>query len=145
MFGRILVPLDGSETAERVLPFVITEAKLHGATVSLLRVIAPLRQSLMASLSAIERAYGEIDNLAKDYLDTISSRFESEGIEVEMLVKKGAPALEIIQVAKDIGCDLIVIGSHGETGAPQWRFGGVANKVVKAKTSIPVMLIPTRE
>ncbi len=143
MFKQILVPLDGSEVAEGVIPYVITEAKLHGAKVLVLRVIAPLRQSLMASPSAIEHAYEQMDRFATDYLETISTRFSREGVEVEPILEKGRPAQKIIDTARDLECDLIVIGAHGESGTGQWRFGGVANKVVKAKTAIPVLVIPT--
>jgi len=143
MFKRILVPLDGSDNAEGVLSFVISEAQLHGSKVLLLRVIAPLRQSLMASPSALESAYNQIDLLANDYLETVSNRIMAEGIEVETLLRKGQPALQIIEIAKSSKCDLIVVGSHGETGAAQWRFGSVANKVVKARIATPMIIIPT--
>jgi nucleotide-binding universal stress UspA family protein len=143
MFNRILVPLDGSETAEGVLPFVIAEAKLHGATVVLLRVVAPLRQSLMVSPRAIEDAYKQIGKLAKDYLELAAEKISSEGIKVKCQVEHGRPAKQIIEIAQSEDFDLVMIGSHGETGSREWRFGGVANKVVKADTSIPIMIIPT--
>lgn len=143
MFDRVLVPLDGSKIAEGVIPYVISEAKLHGATVLVLRVIAPLRQSLMASPNAIGYAYDQIDKFANDYLETVATRFSGEGVEVESILEKGKPAQKIIDTARDLECDLIVIGSHGESGPGQWRFGGVANKVIKAKITIPVLVIPT--
>ncbi|MBC8503640.1 MAG: universal stress protein, partial [Chloroflexi bacterium] len=123
MFKRILVPLDGSETAEIVLPFVITEARLHNATVLVLRVVAPLRQSLMASPGAVENAYRGIEKLAEDYLETISAKTMAEGLEIETIVKMGKPAVQIIEVARKHECDLIAVSTHGETGGSQWRFG----------------------
>jgi nucleotide-binding universal stress UspA family protein len=143
MFKQILVPLDGSETAENVFPFVIKEAQLHGAKVLLLRVIAPLRKSLMASPSTIDLAFEQINILAREYLETVKGKIESEGIAVETKLIKGRPAQSILDIAESESCDLIIISSYGETNARQWRFGSVANKVVKAKTSIPVMIIPT--
>ena len=144
MFERIFVPLDGSKAAEGVLPFVVAEAEFHGAAVVLFRAIAPLRQSLMASPRAIENAYNQIEQIAQDYLEKVSAELESSQITVETMVKKGAPALKIIEGATAKECDLIIIGTHGETGSAQWRFGGIANKVVKAETSIPILIIPTR-
>ena len=68
MFKRILVPLDGSKNAEKVLPIVIEEARLHQAVVVLLRVVAPLRQSLMSSPNILRAAYEQIQSIAEDYL-----------------------------------------------------------------------------
>ncbi|MCJ7702027.1 MAG: hypothetical protein MUO62_10620 [Anaerolineales bacterium] len=62
------MPLDGSENAEKVLPYVIAEARIHGAAVVLLGVIAPLRQSLMSSPSVLNLVYKQVDRIAEDYL-----------------------------------------------------------------------------
>jgi nucleotide-binding universal stress UspA family protein len=143
MFKRILVPLDGSETAEHVIPLVIKEAQLHGAEVVLLRVIAPLRRSLMSIPSVIDQVYNMVDNIAAEYLDGIAEKVKAEGLSVEVLIERGPPAERIVQVAGDHHCDLIIIGSHGESGAEQWRFGSIANKVLKTKLSIPLMIVTT--
>jgi nucleotide-binding universal stress UspA family protein len=143
MFKKILVPLDGSETAELVLPFVQEEARLHGAEVLLLRVIAPLRRSLMSIPSVMDHVYKQVDAIAAEYLEGISKKLEAEGLHVECHIERGRPAERIVQVARDHGCDLIIIGSHGESSSMQWRFGSVANKVVKTNLFIPVMLVTT--
>jgi nucleotide-binding universal stress UspA family protein len=143
MFKRILVPLDGSDNAEKVLPTVIREAGYHNATVVLLRVIAPLRQSLMASPSVIDKAFVQLAEIAKDYLEGIGERLQKEGLEVEVIVEQGYPAQWALNTAKDQECDLLIIGTHGETGSEEWRFGSVANKIIKAKLHIPMLVIPT--
>jgi nucleotide-binding universal stress UspA family protein len=145
IFKRILVPLDGSETAERVIPFVISEAKLHGASLVLLRVIAPLRRSLSTIPSILGRVYEQVDAIAEDYLGKISETILAEGIEVESLIEHGTPAQTIIDVAQKTDCDLIILGSHGETNASQWRLGSVANKVIKARSYTSILLITTTE
>jgi len=66
MFKRILVPLDGSKTAEKVLPMVVAEARLHGAGVVLLRVIAPLRQSIITSPNILAQVFKQVDLIAQD-------------------------------------------------------------------------------
>lgn len=143
MFKRILVPLDGSNNAERVLPIAITEARLHGATLLLLRAIAPLRNSLMLIPSIADHVFEQIDEIAENYLEKVAGKIQSERIEVETMIKHGPPAQCIIEIAKDNECDLVIIGSHGETGALQWRFGSVANKVIKANLSIPIIIMTT--
>ena len=143
MFSRILVPLDGSDTAEKVMPFVIEEADHHNAIVILLRVIAPLRQSLLSSPGSINQVFQQVEVIATDYLELIAERLRSESIEVEYRVEYGFPAQRTLEIARDEECDLIIIGTHGETGAFQWRFGSVANKIIKAKSNIPVLVITT--
>jgi nucleotide-binding universal stress UspA family protein len=143
MFCRILVPLDGSETAENVLPFVKEEARCHQATVVLMRVIAPLRSSLMMVPALVEQANKQTNKITKRYLEDIADDLRAEGLEVEVTIEQGPPAQKIIEFAEKSGCDLIMIGTRGETGALQWRFGGVAGKVVRAKTTMPVLVVTT--
>jgi nucleotide-binding universal stress UspA family protein len=145
IFKRILVPLDGSVTAEKVIPFVISEAKLHGASLVLLRVIAPLRRSLSTSPSILGHVYEQIDAIAEDYLERISETILAEGLEVQSLIEHGTPAQTIIDVAQQEDCDLIILGSHGETNAAQWRLGSVADKVLKARSLTSILLITTTE
>lgn len=143
MFKRILVPLDGSKNAEKVLPIVKDIASLNKSEIILLRVIAPLRQSLMASPSVINNAFEQINEIATQYLDGIAEELQYEGFEVKTLTEQGSPALVTLDTAHEKECDLIIIGTHGETGSTQWRFGGVANKVIKAKLEIALLVIPT--
>jgi nucleotide-binding universal stress UspA family protein len=143
MFKRILVPLDGSETAEKVLSVVVEEARLHGAIVVLLRAIAPLRQSLMVGPRIINQVYEQVEYIAENYLENIAERFQAEGIEVETIIVRGPPAQMVLEIAQEKECDLIIIGTRGETGAFQWRLGSVANKIIKARSTIPVMVITT--
>ena len=144
MFKRILVPLDGSKTAEKVLPTVIAEARLHGAVVVLLRVIAPLRQSFMASPNMLTQVLGELELIAKENLEEVAVNIRSEGLEVETIIERGHPAEKIYEIAQNELCDLIIIGSHGETGNPRWRTGNIANKILRTQSSIPNLLVTTQ-
>lgn len=141
MFTRILVPLDGSETAEKVLPLVTGEARNHDATVVLFRAIPPLRQGLMIVPSILDDLNEQAQLMATDYLDGVAAQLREQGVEVETEIQFGPPAERILAFAEGTGCDLIVIASHGLSGARQWRFGSVANKVIKVKTSMPVLVV----
>jgi nucleotide-binding universal stress UspA family protein len=143
MYRRILVPLDGSERAEKVLPFVEVEGKAHGSTVVLLRVISPLRHSLMMSPANLEEMTRKISEITQDYLEQVAGRLREKGLKTEIEIQSGSPAQSILEFAESTDCDLIVIGSRGDTGAVQWRFGSVANKVVKTRTSMPVLVVNT--
>ena len=144
MFKRILVPLDGSKTSKKVLPTVIAEARLHGAVVVLLRVIAPLRQSFMASPNMLTQVLGELELIAKESLEEVAVNIRSEGLEVETIIERGHPAEKIYEIAQTEECDLIIIGSHGETGNPRWRTGNIANKILRTQSSIPNLLVTTQ-
>jgi nucleotide-binding universal stress UspA family protein len=140
MYKRILVPLDGSEIAEKVFPIATAEAQTHGALVVLLRVIAPLRQSLMSSPSLINSIYEQVGQIAADYPEELAEEMRNEGIEVETIVVQGPPAQRIHETAQSNPIDLIVIGTHGETGNPQWRSGGVAMKIIRSNHPFPSWL-----
>jgi nucleotide-binding universal stress UspA family protein len=143
MYKRILVPLDGSKTAEKVLPYAISEAQHHRATVVVIRVIAPLRKSLRGIPNLIERAGEHMQDIVEEYLEDVSERLCNEGLVVETRLDQGPPALRILEYAIKDKCDLIIVGSYGETRAVKWRFGSVASYIVRAKTSIPILIIPT--
>ncbi len=143
MYRRILVPLDGSPTAEKVLPIALDEAKIHNATVVLMRVIPPLRGTLMVPLKLQEQLNQQAQSFTEEYLLSVAQKLRDEGLAVETEIQAGQPAECILDFAESSGCDLIIIGSRGETGAMRWRFGGVANKIVRALTSMPVLVVTT--
>ena len=143
MYHRILVPLDGSENAEKVLPWVKAEGLCHGATITVLRVIPPLRSSLMMTPAILEQIKEQTDKITQDYLQGVAARLQAEGLEIKTDKLPGSPAQVILDYAEENQFDLIVIGSRGETGAIRWKFGSVANKVIRTKTSMPVLVINT--
>jgi nucleotide-binding universal stress UspA family protein len=143
MFKRILVPLDGSELAESVLPYVKIEALAHDAEVILIRVMAPFRSSLMMKPGLLEQATMQVRPIIEEYLESTADKFRDEGITVETIIQDGVPAECIIEYAETTDVDLIIIGSRGESGLSRWRFGGVSNKVVRTKTSMPVLVVTT--
>lgn len=144
MFTRILVPLDGSENAEKVLPIVVAEAQNHQAVIVLVRVIAPLRQSLMTSPNLITKLFKELESIAKDSLEDVAEKIRAKGLEVEIIIERGQPAQRIHALAQLQSCNLIVIGTHGETGNPRWRLGNIANKIIRTQSPIPVLVITTQ-
>ncbi len=144
MFKQILVPLDGSDNAKKVLPIAITEAKCHDAVVVLLHVMVPLRQSFMASPNLLGQVLDELELLTKESIEQVAEQIRAEGIEVETIVDRGQPAEKIYDIAQSEKCDLIIIGSHGETGNPRWRTGNVANKILRTQSPIPNLLVTTQ-
>jgi nucleotide-binding universal stress UspA family protein len=83
MFNKILVPLDGSENAEKVIPFVITEAQKHDAQIIIIRVIPPLRPALMSIPLVVEKVDQDIEGIVQAYLDRITTSLRKQGLRVE--------------------------------------------------------------
>ncbi|MFC1846199.1 universal stress protein, partial [Chloroflexota bacterium] len=139
MFMKILVPLDGSEVAECVLPHVeaiaMSDASVH---VTFLYVVQPLDYPLTDSKyrTHIE---SEAREAAEDYLDRLQKKLEyndrTQGI---VVMDKAADG--IIDYAEKNKMDLIVMASHGLSGKSKWHRGSVTDKVLH-ESEIPILRI----
>ena len=127
-FKRILVPLDGSELAERALVPALALADVMEAKLFLLRVAIPL--SLNIDPDLYQRILEMRQDDAVHYLRSIQSRFPSSTDKIEIQVIAGRAANSIINFAQEKKIDLIVMSSHGRSGVDRWVYGSVANKVL---------------
>jgi nucleotide-binding universal stress UspA family protein len=143
MIKRILVPLDGSYTAENVLRVVKDEARCHGATIVLLRVIAPFSQLQVSAPHLVELVNQKTEKAVESYMNNIANGLRLKDFNVEVVIKHGSPAYTILDYTKSSKCDLVIIGTHGETGSKQWGLGGITSKIVRTKVSIPILIVPT--
>src|SRR6266852_6991586 len=148
MFKRILVPLDGSELAERALPVAARIARTSAGTIVFVRVVLPpvefgtysVEQEHLIDLkpSAFESRLAEAEsyllNVAITHADVLA------GIATETDIVTGATAPEIISTARLEKIDLIVMCSHGETGLKRWVFGSVAQQAVR-HSPVPVLVL----
>jgi nucleotide-binding universal stress UspA family protein len=132
---RILVPLDGSETAEAALKWAVPLAKDFGAELKLYQGIAhtPIGHP------TLDKAVGlEVAN-ATEYLDKIKARYPD--IDTSSVAEVSGPNLGILDHADD--CDLIVMSSHGLSGVKRWLLGSVAESVLQAADK-PLMIVYDR-
>ena len=141
MFQRIMVPMDGSELAQGVLPHATLLAKTYGAELVLVSAIDPgtadAGQEHHANLSQIaERAEAE----AQRYLGTVAEGLSKQGVTVKEEVIMGRPAEAIATYAEKSGVDLIAISTHGRSGPARWLFGSVTDRVLHL-TSVPMLII----
>lgn len=143
MFEQILVPLDSSEAAERVLPYVTMLAKRLGSRLTLVSVIDDT-----GDLNPVASIYdAEIARLAEfrsrrahEYLDRVSQRLAAEGIDSHKIVRAGAVSDEIASVAVAEQTDIIAMATHGRVGAARWVLGSVADAVLRL-APVPVLLV----
>lgn len=133
MFDKILVPLDGSELGEAILPHLEAVTDSHQAEVILLQVLPA--KGAHPKTAAKERHEGE------DYLTRAEQRLLEEGMNARCTIRHGSDAAEeIVDYADVNNVDLIAMCTHGRSGINRWLFGSIASKVLQG-TSKPILLI----
>lgn len=142
MFTKILVPLDGSELAAKVLPKVVEMAKTFKAQVTVMHVcytpaIGETTPGTMKAAAAHEAKW------CATFLGKVASDLKAQGVDVKSECVDGVPAREIIYYADKNKMDLIVMATHGR-GEVAWVLGSTAEKVVSHAT-VPVLLFRVME
>lgn len=144
MFKKILVPLDGSELSEGVLPHVNTLAKCMRSQVVLLRVIsAPVYETMYAdALIAHPAQDAETGSRAhsEGYLQRIAFDAFAPEVHVTYEVSGGPIAETILDYASGIEADLIAMSTHGRNGLARMVIGSVADEIVR-RSHLPVLLV----
>lgn len=146
MFSKILVPLDGSERAERALAVAGQLAGASHGAVILLRVVndAPDTSALLTTAPLARADYLDRDEReARAYLDEMVGSASLRGARVETRVEFGITAEVILDSAAAWNVDAIVLCSHGRTGFSRWALGSVAQQVVRHST-VPTLLLRER-
>jgi nucleotide-binding universal stress UspA family protein len=138
MMTRLLVPLDGSETAEQVLPHARALARILKVPVELVTVIeiGPYVSTKKARYldHLIDTAVGN----SEAYLKRVARTFGSGG--VKCTVEKGnAKEVIITKAAADRGT-LVAMGTHGSSGLNRWLLGSVTERVARAASN-PVLVV----
>jgi len=145
MYRKILVPLDGSPSAENVLPYARALAKRLALPVDLLEVVDIVEMA--RGIPAAEGLF--IDQLAEDearrsgaYLDAVAQSFA--GAAVHCMVKRGHAADIIVDTAAGDRDTLIAIATHGRSGVNRFMLGSVAEKVLRGAAN-PLLLVRAHE
>jgi nucleotide-binding universal stress UspA family protein len=144
MYKKILVPLDGSDLAEKVLPHATALAKASGAEIGLATVVELSLGIGGAKLDAFPQAAAEqrqaVRGEAMLYLEKVQRDLKEQGIAATVGVLEGDVASQIIGYAEQKGFDLIAMATHGRSGIDRFVMGSIAEKVVRS-TVKPVLLI----
>jgi nucleotide-binding universal stress UspA family protein len=144
MYKKILVPLDGSELAKKVLDQAEKLAKCFDAEIILFQVVPfmPIYGSpeLVTPLIVDEKQ----KEAAEKYLLNLTEELKRKGFRVTSMVRTGqVVAMEIIDFAKESGVDLITMCTHGRSGITRWVLGSVALKVL-TRAETPILLIRSK-
>jgi len=147
MYKKILVPLDGSARAEKILPHVEELAHRFEAKVIFLYVVEPIiyavdlhHYSGVVNGKLTERALEE----AKVYLNSLEGKFREKNIKVGMCVESGSVVSTIINVAEREGVDLVAMASHGRSGLSRVFYGSVALGILH-RVDRPMLLVRSQD
>jgi nucleotide-binding universal stress UspA family protein len=144
---RILVPLDGSALAERVLPQVTKLARAFGSEIELLRVLAGAEE-IGSGDGATEPQHGKTElraAWAEDYLAEQARQLAESGLTVKHRVLPAADVAEgLLAREAEPDIDLVAMTTHGLGGVRRWAFGSVADRMLRSALS-PILLLRSVE
>jgi nucleotide-binding universal stress UspA family protein len=151
--GKILVPLDGSQPGEAVLPYIEALASRFKSKVSLLTVVEPIYHiypysegvGYYGSAGVVRVPYTEEEMkpmtlVAEKYVKDINEKLSAKGIQTSYETRTGSPGEEIIEVEAKMHPDMVAMSTHGHSGFGRFDHGSVADKVLHAGNT-PLFLV----
>jgi nucleotide-binding universal stress UspA family protein len=147
MISKILVPSDGSKTAQKAAKYAVDLAKQLKVSIIILSVI-DIRSLIAQTGPATETAIYIIEPI-EDYLKKAAERYAGEikklcdksGVASKISIKIGRPAEEIVKEAKRSKANLIVMGSRGRSALSATVLGSVSYGVIHNDTKIPILIV----
>lgn len=135
MYRHILIPLENSSTDDAILAHIKPLARLLQARLTLIHVADGF-------MARSQERFDESPEMKEDraYLQRRQDALTAEGFQSSAILACGDPASQIVSAAKQEGCDLIAMATHGHTGIADLILGSVAS-AVRHKTALPVLLI----
>jgi nucleotide-binding universal stress UspA family protein len=134
MFDPILVPLDGSQLAECVLPYIVAFARSFDSEITLLRMLEKNQAGAPAQL--FDLLNWQIKKTeANSYLEKTRALLQESGLRVKTVVLEGLVAEGITEYAQTHGMKLIILSSHGRSGLTQWGISSIAQKIILSAPS----------
>jgi nucleotide-binding universal stress UspA family protein len=143
MFKTILVPTDGSPSAEKAVSAAVKFAKETNAKIIGISVAEPHPSALLSDSDFFGTSHGfaeKAHDLAKEYVEKVAALASAENVPCETVaIHSYRPDEEIVSAAKKYGCDLIFMASHGRKGWTGLFVGSETQKVL-AHSPVPVLV-----
>lgn len=140
-FRKILSPVDFSETSLHALDYASALAKQLGAELHLLHTYQlPVYALPDGALMASPEYVNELSAKLQRELDKLVEARQEEGLSLHGHLSEGVPHAEICRQAKELGADLVVMGTHGRSGLGHLLLGSVTEKVVRS-SEVPVLTV----
>src|SRR5687768_4742467 len=137
LFDSIVVGTDGSDTAREAVRRAVELARVLGARLQVVSAYEPVAEPAAPVPVARDDDPGPTPDAwavapregVDAILDDVVAVARAAGVEAEVHARQGSPADAILDVAEELGADLIVVGNKGMTGAERFLLGSVPNKV----------------
>lgn len=153
MFRNILVPLDGSDTAEVVLPIAESLAKDLGAKVTIVRVvdvsaitrsIAPAAVDSTGFSPDMQKLIDQTVTAEKDdageYLAKVEAGLKAAGVDAATEVREGGAGEELLRAIHEDHIDMAAVATHGRSGLTRTIFGSVADRLIR-ESGKPILVV----
>jgi nucleotide-binding universal stress UspA family protein len=147
MISKILVPTDGSKTAQKAAAYAIGMAKQLHASIIIMCVVD--KRFLISRTVLVKPSSRYVTESIEDYQQEAAERYtgeikklcEKNGIQSRTVIKQGHPVEEIAKEAKKSKVDLVVMGSHGQSALAAATLGSVTYVVIHKDTTIPILVV----
>jgi universal stress protein A len=141
---KILVPIDFSAPSQQAFRYALKFAQQFGADLTLIHIVKPTSPSF-ADLATVAAFSKEDLEIAEKNLHELVASARTAGVSAaRSTFRVGLAAHEIVEAAKELDVDLIVIATHGYTGWKHFAIGSTAEQVVRA-ASCPVLVVREKE
>jgi nucleotide-binding universal stress UspA family protein len=147
MVSKILVPTDGSETAQKAVKYAVNLATQLKASIIVLSIIdnraivSYTVASGIAPTGVVEPVENYLRQTAQEHVEEIVRLCDECGVKSEAVIASGHPLEEIVKAATKMEADLIVMGSHGRSALAATVLGSVAYGVIHKETEVPVLIV----
>ncbi|HIU64828.1 MAG TPA: universal stress protein [Candidatus Avacidaminococcus intestinavium] len=144
MFKKILVPVDGSETAWRALEYAAALGNKFESKLLVVNVVQNYNNiSVLAvplDAATVIESNNELRRIGEHVLKTATSKLTDFQGKIAYKLEEGHPSETILNIANETECDCIVIGSRGLSGIKEFFLGSVSSKVSQY-AKIPVLIV----
>lgn len=129
----VLVPVDFSTFSAKALDYAVAFGEQFQAGLVLLHVVEPMvyPENYMTIPGVSDDINTSLIKAAEERLGAQRDRVQSDRLEVQVMSRVGRPYLEITEAAREVGADLIILGTHGHTGLKHVLLGSTAERVVR--------------
>jgi universal stress protein A len=143
MFKRILVPVDFSESALQALDYAIEFGHSSKPEFVVVHVLEPVYYPGAGDMYGVfdmSFAYREVERAGREQLAHVATRLHRKHLAVRTLLLSGSAQHAIVETAKKLKVDLIIMSTHGRTGLSHALLGSVAEGVLRNATC-PVLTV----
>ena len=149
MFNHILCPTDLKERANIAITRAVQLAHQFGSKITLLNVHEEFmdkeeREILRVSVGKMKEKYKHIALESKSEMQTVIKKLHADDIDVDYLLHKGKPDKVIVEMAKQLEVDLIVMCTDGKNNLMDFVMGSTTEHVINS-SACPVLVIPNKE